>query len=647
MYKKIGLGILITIFLISGLGSMGTEQAIYNEISELPDADVNGANFDEELVEIDQGAESNIESPMSTRAIDIDLKDIEWSKMINNRKALSYQIKRTRYSDLNHDGLVDIVDGGGYGLFVSFQNPDGTWYSMNTGLPNQASSNYDIYDIEVRDMNCDGWDDIVSINYTSNAGGDRPIIYLNNNGTGWTGQYSLGFEKASNSRGLTVNDFNNDNIPDIAYLGSGSGAENKVVIYLQDPIGTWTKSQTFDSLSFVFANSMSSFDYNNDAKIDIIAGGETYGKFYIFTNNNGSGINWTKTQLQAPSASKIVWGYLLSIYTADLNLDGYQDIVFGVYPSNDRNIITMYYNGTSWNEHLGNLPYFGNYADFHIADINFDGKPDITASGDGGLDVFLGDANYNWTQINQGLSSDSIANCMADIDNDGVLEIVDSDGLYDTIGLDNLYIKNFNKLTSNLPLGESFSFSHGDVNHDGLLDLLALRDKGVSANNVIVYTNKGDGTWKFYSAPSSSTTGIVDGELADMDNDGDLDIIYASEMWYNNVILVRNAGDGTFPGNKEEIYSVPKVSNRGGRAYSVDYGDVDLDGDFDLITAHRNNRNILWLNDGDGNFTSLGTIFGRPRAYSIGSEDLDGDGDYDVVFGQMEGSGGNTIYFNE
>lgn len=75
--------------------------------------------------------------------------------------------------------------------------------------------------------------------------------------------------------------------------------------------------------------------------------------------------------------------------------------------------------------------------------------------------------------------------------------------------------------------------------------------------------------------------------------------------------------------------------------------DADLDGDFDLITAHQNNRNLLWLNDGDGNFTSLGTIFGKPRAFSIGSEDLDGDGDYDVVFGQKEGTGGNTIYFNE
>jgi hypothetical protein len=57
--------------------------------------------------------------------------------------------------------------------------------------------------------------------------------------------------------------------------------------------------------------------------------------------------------------------------------------------------------------------------------------------------------------------------------------------------------------------------------------------------------------------------------------------------------------------------------------------------------------NILWLNDGSGNFTSLGGIFGNSYVFSIETGDLDSDGDNDIVFGQEENSGGNAIYMKE
>ena len=75
--------------------------------------------------------------------------------------------------------------------------------------------------------------------------------------------------------------------------------------------------------------------------------------------------------------------------------------------------------------------------------------------------------------------------------------------------------------------------------------------------------------------------------------------------------------------------------------------DADQDGDNDLVTLHPNNGNKLWLNDGSGNFTSLGIMFGSLRTLSIGCGDLDGDNDYEIVLGQLEGTGGNSIYFNE
>ena len=75
--------------------------------------------------------------------------------------------------------------------------------------------------------------------------------------------------------------------------------------------------------------------------------------------------------------------------------------------------------------------------------------------------------------------------------------------------------------------------------------------------------------------------------------------------------------------------------------------DADNDGDLDLITTHDDSGNFLWINDGHGKFTSVGVVFGNKRVASRGCSDIDGDGDYDVIFGQAEGTGGNSIYLNE
>jgi len=72
-----------------------------------------------------------------------------------------------------------------------------------------------------------------------------------------------------------------------------------------------------------------------------------------------------------------------------------------------------------------------------------------------------------------------------------------------------------------------------------------------------------------------------------------------------------------------------------------------MDGDPDLITTNKEKGNFLRMNDGTGKFTSLGPVLGKSRVFCIECKDLDGDKDLDVILGQIEGSGGNSIYFNE
>ena len=71
-------------------------------------------------------------------------------------------------------------------------------------------------------------------------------------------------------------------------------------------------------------------------------------------------------------------------------------------------------------------------------------------------------------------------------------------------------------------------------------------------------------------------------------------------------------------------------------AYIVEAGDIDADGDIDLVGSGWNgNRVAWWENDGENSFTyeALNAAFSYPSGVDIG--DLDGDGDLDVAAGSQ------------
>ena len=77
--------------------------------------------------------------------------------------------------------------------------------------------------------------------------------------------------------------------------------------------------------------------------------------------------------------------------------------------------------------------------------------------------------------------------------------------------------------------------------------------------------------------------------------------------------------------------------------------DVDNDGDLDLVLPVRGGPNRLWQNDGSGVFTDVTATHmppGADEARAVAVADIDGDGDLDLAFANLGAQGRNRLYRN-
>ena len=114
--------------------------------------------------------------------------------------------------------------------------------------------------------------------------------------------------------------------------------------------------------------------------------------------------------------------------------------------------------------------------------------------------------------------------------------------------------------------------------------------------------------------------------LGDLDGDGDLDLVTGNGNLVNRVYL--GTGTGTFATGND--VDTPANDTR-----SAPLGDLDGDGDLDLVTANAGvQANRVYLSNGNGTFasgTNVDTPTNSTDAMSLG--DVDGDGDLDLVTG--------------
>ncbi|WP_324673678.1 FG-GAP-like repeat-containing protein [Hymenobacter sp. GOD-10R] len=182
----------------------------------------------------------------------------------------------------------------------------------------------------------------------------------------------------------------------------------------------------------------------------------------------------------------------------------------------------------------------------------------------------------------------------------------------------------------NVPVGFSIhTLKLGDVDNDGDLDLFTITaTKGVSIH-------RNDGTGNFNTVPEV-LVGVagkypIGQALGDLDADGDLDLLIASQSDFVSVCL--NDGNGTFAITQD----VATLTGADG----ITLGDLDGDGDLDLVTSPDGfgfPAVSVRFNDGQGRFSGTLNVPSKGLPYNVVLGDVDGDGDLDLVIANERSS---------
>ena len=560
--------------------------------------------------------------------------DAEWVGWNTSQADTARWPRSFRAGDLDQDGDLDyaVIQGASIpGLTLHWNRGDGSFEEPEYLATVTGGFWDDVLDLELVDLDLDGDLDIVVAN-AGNAGTSNKLALHRNLGGGTFAPF-VQLTTGDGPAGLASGDVNGDGFPDVltanyGYIGQGSS----VSVHLNDGSGGLGAPADVAVADSPWKIAAGDLDGDGDVDFAVACEDET---LTVLRNTGGA---FERTDYPVfPSGYGTA--YQAGVELGDLDNDGDLDAVYssnrcGFEPFSGAGAVGLLYNqgdGTfAAPVALTTLPETQGGIDLALADWNRDGWLDVASAHefDGEWLLFESDGTGGFLGPQRFFAAASaIAVDGSDVTGDGIpdLEILGRDSLelcvYANPG-DGEFAQNgywpfvltaggiFDPIVSD-------GLSAADIDLDGDPDLgmawakIQTLDGGQS-----VLRNQGDGT--FAMEPYGTPVGAANFVFADIDGDLYPDML-STDAFSSRLRGRLNLSGAGFSG--EAFWPFASADD-------LEVADLDLDGDLDAIGLAWSTL-VLAANDGGGNFAVASsyalTTFGT--AIAIGDVDADGDPD--------------------
>ena len=284
-----------------------------------------------------------------------------------------------------------------------------------------------------------------------------------------------------------------------------------------------------------------------------------------------------------------------------------------------------------------------------LADINGDGRLDIVSPWEEGgvvrvyLQPIRAKVKNLWPQVQVGKVRSPEDALLVDLDGDGVLDVLSCcEGRSRTIYVHwapkkSQLLDSSKWVTQPIPCTQKKQSWMFAVNVGRKQPLLVVGSKGKNAAVGLLQprARRNVSNWTYRKLISAGW--IMSLIAHDLDNDGDLDVIFSDRKGKRRgVYWLQNKGRG-------ETWKTKLVGGTNLEVMFLDQADLDGDGRIDILCPTRNRKFVFYRNTGKGwqpNY--IANPYGLRNGKAIAVGDIDGDGKQDLV--HTANTGGNRMH---
>jgi hypothetical protein len=547
--------------------------------------------------------------------------------------------------DLNADGRPDLAFAGWYAVAVRLNNGDGTFApevktATDSGLGGMA----------ILDANLDGWGDVIAA-----SGANRGLAYFQNAGNGTLSSARIigaGDASAMPTR-VIVGDLTGDGRPEVVSFNTHLAQGASLSVYPNGFGYLSTGTQYLPGISggaipFGSVSAGAILDFTGDGKADLalidgenlllVRGNGTVGGLTYVTwiaigasahsprvaDVDGDGrkdlavaFGGGISLLRGTGTSLAAWKTVASVAPQGLvaqDADGDLDADLLVAGGGFVQTLTNEGAGTFGAPHVA---VAGTGSVLAVTDVNRDGFLDLITSATG---VGYGRGDGTFSTASQYSVYYPSAAAAADLDCDGDTDVLLGTTNGSLTGLFGIpYSTGFNLATVASGTSPSKGIGSADLDGDGRTDVVLANSDGTAS---IFKSNCTRTPPRTTVAIPTTTVGIA---LGDVTGDGLPDLVFLATGAPGFVGVWHGAGDGTFSVQTGTPLPALVTSPK-----ALALGDVDHDGDLDVVTANGATNDVTVLYNAGGEFTTASFATGK-AVTSVAVGDVNGDGMPDVV----------------